>query len=98
MEVKCRPFYLQRDVPAIVVMAVYLPPQANDKLELEKLHSIINTQLNACPDGALIVAGDSNRADMKTVLPRLHKNLYFLTRDKNILHHPSTLAHLITSP
>ncbi len=33
----------------------------------------------------MIIAGDFNRTDLKTVMPKLHTNLHFPTRDKNIL-------------
>ncbi len=44
-------------------------PRANAKMALEELHNIINSQMNAYPEGAVIIAGDFNRTDLKTVMP-----------------------------
>ncbi len=38
-------------------------------MALEELHNIINSQMNAYPEGAVIIAGDFNRTDLKTVMP-----------------------------
>ncbi len=32
----------------------------------------------------VIVAVDTNHTDIKTILPKFHKNVEFLTREKNI--------------
>ncbi len=82
---KCRPFYVPREFTAILITGVYIPPRANAKMALEELHNIINSQMNAYPEGAVIIAGDFNRTDLKTVMPKLHTNVHFPTRDKNIL-------------
>ncbi len=69
---------------AILITGVYIPPRASAKMALEELHNIINSQMNAYPEGAVIIAGDFNRTDLKTVMPKLHTNVHFPTRDKNI--------------
>ncbi len=38
LSIICRPFYLPREFPAIIVTAVYIPPQADTSLALSKLH------------------------------------------------------------
>ncbi|KAK3532935.1 hypothetical protein QTP70_003799 [Hemibagrus guttatus] len=81
LALKCRPFYAPREFTAILGTAVYIPPQANAKLALEELNEAINSQLNAYPEGA----GDFNHADLKIVMPRLHTNVHFPTRENNIL-------------
>lgn len=58
--------------------AVYIRPQTNTKLVPEELHPA-----ECSSGGAVIVAGNFIHADLKTALPRLHKNI--LTRDTNIL-------------
>ncbi|KAK3559559.1 hypothetical protein QTP86_013724, partial [Hemibagrus guttatus] len=85
LALKCRPFYAPREFTAILVTAVYIPPQANAKLALEELNEAIYSQVNAYPEGAVIVSGDFNHADLKTVMPRLHTNVHFPTRENNIL-------------
>lgn len=54
-------------------------------LALEELHEAINRQLNAYLEGAVIVAGDFNHVDLKTVMPKLDTSIHFPTRDNNIL-------------
>lgn len=41
------PFYLPRELTAVIVMAVYIPPIANTKLALDILLSAINKLQNA---------------------------------------------------
>lgn len=77
---------LRRNFNAVILItAVYIPPHANAKLALEGLHSSVNTQLNAYSEGVVIVAGDFNHVELKTVLPKLHKHINFPTGDNNIL-------------
>jgi len=85
LTLKCRPFYAPRDFTVILITAVYIPPQANAKLALEELHNTINSQLNAYPEAAVIIAVDFNHVDLKIVMPKLYSNVHFPTRDKNIL-------------
>ncbi|XDV25252.1 hypothetical protein PO909_029198 [Leuciscus waleckii] len=85
LSLKCRPFYTPREFTAIVITAVYIPPRANVKLVLEELNEAINSQLDAYPEGAVIVAGDFNHVDLKTVMPKLYTSIHFPTRDNNIL-------------
>ncbi len=83
--VKCRPFHMPREFSSILIIAVYIPPQANAKLALEELHTAINNQLNTQPETVMIVAGDFNHVELKAVLPKFYKNINFLTRGNNIL-------------
>lgn len=70
------------EFPVIVITAVYIPPQAYAKLALEKLQYAINNPLKAHLEVAIIVAGDFNCVDLKTVMPRLHKNGHFPKRQE----------------
>lgn len=56
---KRRAFYIPREFTAVLITAVYTPPQANAKQALEVPHTAISSQLNACPEGTVIVAGVS---------------------------------------
>lgn len=85
LSLKCRPFYTPREFTAIIITAVYIPPRANTKIVLEELHEAINSQLDAYPEGAVIVAGDFNHVDLRTVMPKLYTSIHFPTRDNNIL-------------
>lgn len=83
LTVRCRPFFLPREFMAITIMAVYIPPQA--KLALDMLNDSTNKQLMAHPDGVIIVAGDFNHTDLRTVMPKLYKNVNFPTRENSTL-------------
>ncbi|KAI4884175.1 hypothetical protein NFI96_007457 [Prochilodus magdalenae] len=85
LTLRCRPFFLPREFSAVLLTAVYIPPQANAKLALSRLHDAINNQLSAHPDGVVIVAGDFNHADLKSVMPKFYNNVRFPTRESNIL-------------
>ncbi len=56
MFVKCRPFYLQQEFTAIVIVAVYIPPCANAKDVLRELYSAISEQQTNNPNGFFIIA------------------------------------------
>lgn len=51
---------MPRGFPVFLITAVHIPPLANVRSALEKLHSTINGQLNAHPEGVVIAAGDFN--------------------------------------
>ena len=67
LTVRCRPLFLPREFTTIIIMAVYILPQAKAKLALEKLHDSTNKQLISHQDCVIIVAGDSNYTDLKLV-------------------------------
>ena len=85
--VKCRPFYLPREYTAVLLAAIYIPPSStNNRSEaLNELHQHISEQQTAHPDAFLILAGDFNHANPKSVLPQLHGHVNFPTRGTNIL-------------
>ncbi len=58
LSIICRPFYLPREFPSIIVTAVYIPPQADTGLALSKLHDVLSGYINKHPDTAFIIAGD----------------------------------------
>ncbi len=81
---RCRPFYLPREYTVVIVMAVYIPPQANVKMALEQLYDVISGQQNKHPDGVFIIAGDFNQASLKTVFPRFYQHVKCKTRRKYV--------------
>ncbi|KAK7944410.1 hypothetical protein WMY93_000138 [Mugilogobius chulae] len=83
--IQCRPFRLPREFTSVTIVAVYVPPQANVKLAMEKLHHSINQQLSRQPDSFVVIAGDFNQANLKSVLPKLHTYVNFSTRGSNTL-------------
>ncbi|KAI5085844.1 hypothetical protein C0J45_23589, partial [Silurus meridionalis] len=83
--IRCRPFYLPREFSAIVVTAVYIPPDANAKLAMEELHAASSKQQSAHPEGAIVVAGDFTHSNLKSVLPKFHRNVSCSTRGDKTL-------------
>ena len=62
--IKCRPFYLPREIPAAFTVAVYVHPRANAKLVMDSLYDAISKQLNKYPDCVFIAAGDFNHSNL----------------------------------
>lgn len=85
--VKCRPYYLPRELTSVIVTAVYTPPDANAKLAMKELHAAISKQQTTHPEAAFIVAGDFNHSNFKTVLPRFHQHVSCHTRGNKTLDH-----------
>ncbi len=88
MIIKCRPFYLPREYTAILLVAVYIPPSSNNINRSEALNDLyqhISEQQTAHPDAFLILAGDFNHADLKSVFPKIYQHVDFPTRGKNTL-------------
>ncbi len=88
MIIKCRPFYLPREYTAILLVAVYIPPSSNNNNRSEALNELyqhISEQQTAHPDAFLILAGDFNHADLKSVFPKMHQHIHFPTRGNNTL-------------
>ncbi len=87
MIIKCRPFYLLREYTAIMLTAVYIPPNSNNNRSeaLNELYQHISGQQTAHPDAFLILAGDFNHADLKSVFPKILQHVDFPTRGNNTL-------------
>ncbi len=61
----CRPFWLPREFPAVVITAVYIPPQADTDAALKELYGNLCKQETVHPDAAYIITGDFNKADLR---------------------------------
>ncbi len=93
MIIKCRPFYLPREYTAILLIAVYISPSSNNNNNnnnnrseaLNDLYQHISEQQTVHPDAFLILAGDFNHADLKSVFPKMHQLIDFPTRGNNTL-------------
>ncbi len=66
------PYYLPREFISVFVAAVYIPPDANSKNALQELYEFISSHMTKQPDAVIIVTGDFNQTDLRTVLPRFH--------------------------
>ncbi len=83
----CRPFWLPREFTAIIITAVYIPPQANTDQALRELYRIISDQESAHPDAAFIITGDFNKANFKTIAPKYFQHVTINTRGDRTLDH-----------
>ncbi len=90
MSVRCRPFFLLRELTVVIVTAVYIPPDASVNTALSLLLNTINEQQHVYPNGVHIIAGDFNKSNLKTVLPKLYQHVKCSTRGENTLDHVYT--------
>lgn len=74
MSVRCRPFFLPRELTVVIITAVYIPPHAN-----------VNTALSLLGLLVCVIAGDFNKANLKTVFPKLYQHVKCATRGDNTL-------------
>lgn len=87
LAIKCRPFYLPREFPAIFLIAVYIHPRADASTALNELADIIHKYEISHPEAVFIVAGDFNHCPFKSVLPHYHQHVKHPTRGNKILDH-----------
>ncbi len=83
----CRPFWLPREFTAIIITAVYIPPQANTDQALRELYGNISEQETTHPDAAFIIMGDFNKANFRTIAPKYFQHVTINTRGDHILDH-----------
>ncbi len=83
----CQPFWLPRDFTAIIITAVYIPPQANTDQALKELYRNISEQETAHPDAAFIITGDFNKANFRTIAPKYFQHVTINTRGDRTLDH-----------
>ena len=61
LTIKCRPYYMPREVSSLVLVAVYLPPQAHAPTAIGVLADHVISVENSFPDSHVLVLGDFNR-------------------------------------
>ncbi len=83
----CRPFWLPREFTAIIITAVYIPPQANTDQALKELYGNISERETAHPDVAFVVMGDFNKANFRTIAPEYFQHITINTRGDHALDH-----------
>ncbi|XP_025760682.1 uncharacterized protein LOC112845470 [Oreochromis niloticus] len=85
--IKCRPFWLPREFTAVIITAVYIPPQADTDRALRELYSAISSEETAYPEAVSIMTGDFNKGNLKKVSPKLHQHINFNTRGDRLFDH-----------
>ncbi len=83
----CQPFWLTREFTAIIITAVYIPPQVNIDQALKELYGNISEQETAHPDAAFVVTGDYNKANFRTIAPKYFQHITINTRGDRVLDH-----------
>ncbi len=83
----CRPFWLPRVFTAIIITAVYIPPQANTDQALKELYGNISEQETVHSDAAFVVTGDFNKANFRTIAPKYFQHITINTRGDRVLDH-----------
>ncbi len=66
----CRPFWLPREFTAVVITAVYIPPQADTDAALKDLYGHLCKQETVHLNAAFIITVDFNRADLRRIAIR----------------------------
>ena len=90
LTIKCRPYYLQREFSSVIITAVYIPPEADTMTALKELHWTLCKLETTYPEAAFIVAGDFNKAKLRTRLPKFYQHIECTTH--GVIH--STTATL----
>ncbi len=72
---------------AIIITAVYIPPQVNTDQALKELYGNICEQESTHPDAAFIITGDFNKANFRTIAPKYFQHLTINTRGDRVLDH-----------
>ncbi|CDQ81681.1 unnamed protein product [Oncorhynchus mykiss] len=75
LTIKCRPHYLPREFSSIIITAAYFPPQADTSMALNELRMALCKLQKTYPEDAFIVAGDFNKANLKTRLPKIYQHI-----------------------
>ncbi len=83
----CRPFWLPREFTAIIIAAVYIPPQSNTDQALKELYWNMSEQETTNPDAAFIITGDFNKANFRTIAPKYFQHITINTRGDCALDH-----------
>ena len=72
LTIKCRPHYLPMEFSLIIITAVYIRPQADTSMDLNELDLTLYKLETTYLEAAFIEAGDFNKANLKTRLPKFY--------------------------
>ena len=57
LTIKCRPYYLPRELSSVIFTAMYIPPQADTKTAIKELHWTLCKLETIYPEAVFIVVG-----------------------------------------
>ena len=83
--IKCKPFYLPREFTSIVMVGVYIPPQANATAAIGALADQITTVENTNPDLLVLILGDFNHTTLSKQLSKYRQQITCATREGKTL-------------
>lgn len=83
----CRPFRLPREFTAVIITAVYIPPQADTDAALKELYGHLCKQEMVQPDAAFIITGDFNKADFRRIALKFFQHISCNACGDRILDH-----------
>lgn len=69
-----------------MVMALYIPHDANTSSAMRHLYDTVSSQMSTYPENVHIVAGGFNHANLKSVVPKFHQHVKCATRGANTLN------------
>ncbi|XP_071944816.1 uncharacterized protein [Antedon mediterranea] len=87
LTIRCRPFYLPRELTSLIITVVYIPPDANAESAATQLSTIVTDNELKHPNATSIILGDFNHVNLKKTLPKLFQHVTVATRNNNILDH-----------
>lgn len=82
---KCRPYYLPRELTAVFIAVVYIPPSAKASEVQGELYENICSLQNNHPDALNVIAGDFNNVNLMDVTPRFYQHVTIATQGNNTL-------------
>ncbi len=85
--INCKPFYSPREFCSLILVSVYIPPQAHVSSAFLKLADQITETEQQHPDSVLIILRDFDKANLSRELPKYRQHITCPTRDSNILDH-----------
>ena len=87
LTVKCRPSFLPREFVSIIMICVYIPPEANANTTIAELANYVSSVKNSHSDTAVIVLGVFNQTNLSSELPGYHQQVNCPSRGTNTLDH-----------
>ena len=87
LTVRCRPSYLPREFSSVVIIGVYIPPQANARTAINNLAASITATENANQDSIVLALGDFTHTNLRKALPKYKQHVKCPTTDDKTLDH-----------